>query len=54
MSQGHLCLKENPKFLSFLHHRGFLILHQTPLHGASEYGTQRQADNMGGFFTLTY
>jgi len=49
MSQGHLCLKENPKFLSFSPHRGFLDLLQTPLHAASEYGTQKQADNMGGF-----
>jgi hypothetical protein len=42
MSQGHLSLKENPNFLPFLPHRGFLDLLQTPLHEASEYGTQKQ------------
>jgi hypothetical protein len=49
MAQSHLCLKENPKFLSFLLHTGFFYLLQTPLHGASEYGTQKQANNIRGF-----
>jgi len=49
MSQGYLYLKENPKFLSFSPYRGFLDLLHTPLHAASEHGTQKQADKMGGF-----